>query len=120
MRIPISTTTRRQVGGWLTTGTWTILDQGLFAGSNFVVNVLLARWLTPEAYGAYTVAFTFFLLLGTFHGGLLIEPMLVFGSGRFEARLRRYLRVLLSGHGWFSLLAGLALAASAGAFWLLG
>ncbi|HEX8297559.1 MAG TPA: hypothetical protein VF594_00250, partial [Rubricoccaceae bacterium] len=32
-------------------GAWTVLDQALFSGSNFVVNVLLARWLAPEAFG---------------------------------------------------------------------
>lgn len=119
MRPPSSTATRT-VGGWLTTGTWTIMDQALFAGSNFVVNVLLARWLSPEGYGAYTVAYTLFLFLGTIHGGLLLEPMLVFGPGRFEKRLRHYLRVLLTGHAWFSLFAGLVLAIAAGGFALAG
>lgn len=28
------------------------IDQALFAGSNFGVNILLARWLPPEQYGA--------------------------------------------------------------------
>ena len=30
---------------WVGKGSLAILDQGLFASSNFLVNVLLARWL---------------------------------------------------------------------------
>ncbi len=107
-------------GPWLQRGAWTVLDQGSFAGANFVVNVLLARWLAPEGYGAYTVAYTLFLLVGVVHAGLLAEPMLVFGSGRFEKHLERYLRVVLTGHGRFALVAGAVLGLGAAAAWVSG
>ena len=107
-------------GSWARNGAWTILDQALFAGANFVVSVLLARWLSPEGYGAYTVAYTVFILLGTVHGGLVVEPMLVFGSGRFEKRLGRYLRVLLSGHAQLALVFGAILGAGSAIAWALG
>ena len=107
-------------GSWLRQGTWTVLDQALFAGANFAVNVLLARWLSPEAYGAFTVAFVVFLLAGTVHGGLFVEPMLVFGPERFKGRTGAYLRALLTGHGAFSLAAGALLAAIGGAAWAAG
>ena len=107
-------------GPWLQRGFWAMLDQGSFAGSNFVVNVLLARWLAPEGYGAYTVAYTLFLLVGVVHSGMLIEPMLVFGSGRFSQKFETYLRLVLRGHGWFSLVAGALLGAGAVAAWLAG
>ena len=99
--------------GWLRTGVWTLADQGLFAGANFTVNVLLARWLAPEAYGAYTVAYTVFLLLGTVHGGFFSEPMLVYGPGRFADRLGPYLRLLISGQTRFSVGAGVVLGLGA-------
>ena len=105
---------------WLRAGVWSVLDQALFAGGNFVLNVLLARWLAPEAYGAFTVAFVVFLLVGTVHGGLFVEPLLVFGPGRFEGRVRGYLRVLLGGHAAFSGGAGALLALAGGAAWALG
>lgn len=107
-------------GSWLRQGVWTVLDQALFAGANFLVNVLLARWLSPEAYGAFTVAFVVFLLAGTVHGGLLIEPMLVFGPERFKGRTGAYLRTLLRGHAGFALVAGAALGAVAAVSWALG
>ncbi|MEM6286682.1 MAG: glycosyltransferase [Bacteroidota bacterium] len=93
-------------GGWMRDSVWTVLDQGLFAGSNFAVNVLLARWLVPEAYGAFAVGFMVFLAVVVIHTGLFVEPMLVFGSDRFRSRVGDYIRVLLAGHVRFSLLAG--------------
>ncbi|PAP77969.1 hypothetical protein [Rubrivirga marina] len=107
-------------GSWLRQGVWTVLDQALFAGANFLVNVLLARWLSPEAYGAFTVAFIVFLLAGTVHGGLLIEPMLVFGPERFKGRTGAYLRALLSGHARFSMAAGAVLASIGAVVWVVG
>ena len=105
---------------WVRDGVWSVLDQALFAGGNFVLNVLLARWLAPEAYGAFTVAFVVFLLVGTVHGGLFVEPLLVFGPGRFEGRTRPYLRVLLGGHAVFSGGAAVLLGTAGGAAWALG
>ena len=107
-------------GSWARKGTWTVLDQALFAGSNFVVSILLARWLEPEGYGAYTFAYTVFILLGTIHGGLVVEPMLVFGAGRFKGRLGKYLRVLLSGHLQLALVFGAILGSGAAISWALG
>src|SRR3954470_23333844 len=59
-------------------GFWAIADQGLFAVSNLLVNVLLARGLAPAEYGAFATAYTVLLLVTGFHSALLIEPMLVF------------------------------------------
>jgi O-antigen/teichoic acid export membrane protein len=93
-------------------GFWAVVDQGLFAVSNFALNVLLARWLAPQDYGAFTLAFSVLLLLGTFHSALLIEPMLIFGPGRYKERLSEYLGVLVYGH-W-------SLAVPVGSLLLLG
>jgi O-antigen/teichoic acid export membrane protein len=99
-------------------GAWAVLDQGLFAGSNFLLNLLLARWLIPHAYGAYTVTYSMFLLVGTFHTALLTEPMLVFGPGKYLTASPAYLRVLLGGHWRFGVAAGSLLAFAALALFL--
>lgn len=88
----------RNYSQWLGKGFWAVVDRGLFATSNFVLTVLLARWLTPQDYGAFVVAYTVLWLLGTVHNGLLAEPMLVFGSGKYKDRFSEYLGVLLYGH----------------------
>ena len=83
---------------WATKGGLAVLDQALFAGANFAVNILLARWLTLADYGAYALAYSIFLLFGTFHTALLTEPMMVFGAGKYAEHFERYLGILLRGH----------------------
>jgi len=99
-------------GRLLTSGFWAVLDQGLFAVSNFSLNVMLARWLSPKDYGAFTAAFAVFFLIGALHTAILIEPMLVFGPGRYKGRHPEYLSVLLSGHWGFVALGSVLLALS--------
>jgi O-antigen/teichoic acid export membrane protein len=98
--------------GILINSTWAVTDHGLFAGANFITNVLLARLLVPSAYGEFTVAYTIFLFLGAVHAALLTEPMLVYGAGRFRSNVSAYLRAVLFGHFIISLIGGLLLALS--------
>ncbi|MGA2423830.1 MAG: polysaccharide biosynthesis C-terminal domain-containing protein [Terriglobales bacterium] len=83
---------------WVGKGSLAILDQGLFASSNFMLNVLLARWLAPSDYGAFALAYSVFLLLLVLHNSLLTGPMLVFGPGIYRERFPEYLGILLRGH----------------------
>jgi hypothetical protein len=41
------------VSYWLKKGGFAAVDQGLFSAANFLVNILLARWLEPVQYGAF-------------------------------------------------------------------
>jgi O-antigen/teichoic acid export membrane protein len=83
---------------WVSKGSLAVLDQGLFASSNFTLNVLLARWLAPADYGAFALAYSVFLLLLVFHTALLTGPMLVFGPGKYRQRFSEYMGILLRGH----------------------
>ncbi len=89
---------RRKLIPWAMKGGLAILDQGVLAGSNFVISILLARWMSAEEYGTYAVAFAIFLFLLNFHQALLLEPMLVFGSSVYRDRLRSYMKALLVLH----------------------
>src|SRR5690242_14243325 len=75
----------------LTKAVLAFLDQGLNSGSNFVVSLLLARWLTSEEYGAYALAYSIFLLLSGFHNALILEPMSVLGPSSYRRRVPEYL-----------------------------
>jgi O-antigen/teichoic acid export membrane protein len=70
---------------------FSFLDQGLFSGANFVLNILLARWLTEDGYGAFSVAFSVFLLLAGVQTSLILEPMVIYGSVNHLKHLREYL-----------------------------
>jgi O-antigen/teichoic acid export membrane protein len=95
---------------WVGKGFLAILDQGLISGSNFWISVLLARWLVPEQYGAYALAFAVFLLVSLVYQALLLEPMSVFGSSTYRDRPREYLGTLL----------GIHVALGSATFFLLG
>ena len=105
---------------WMGRGFWALTDRGLFSVSNFVLNILLARWLTPEGYGAFAVAFTTFLLLGAVHTGLLTEPMLVFGPEKHLDRFEEYLGVLLTSHVVLAIGGSLVLLLAAAGLYGLG
>lgn len=98
---------------WLRRGFWAVMDQGLFSGANFLVNILLARWLEPKEYGAFAVALSVFYLLAGFHTAVLTEPMMVFGAGKYREHFRKYLGMLLYGHWGLSALIALLLAGAA-------
>ena len=105
---------RKKLVPWAMKGGLAILDQGVFTGSNFVISILLARWLSPEQYGSYAVAFAIFLFILTFYQALLLEPMLVFGGSVYRNCLRGYLKALLKLHLGLSLGIVFILAVSAG------
>ena len=99
--------------GWLGQSAWAVIDRGLFSLSNFAINVVLARWLPPHDYGAFTLAYAVFLLLGAAHTSFLSDPMLVFGAGTYRERWPGYVRVLLRAHWAFSAAAALGLMIAA-------
>jgi O-antigen/teichoic acid export membrane protein len=103
---PIS---RRAV--WLRKGALAILDQGLLSGANFVISILLARWLTRDEYGAYAMAFSVFILLSGFHNAFFLEPMSIFGPESYLACLAPYIRKLYHFHFAFTLVLAAMVAA---------
>jgi O-antigen/teichoic acid export membrane protein len=78
---------------WGMRGGMAILDQGSYSGSNFILNILLARWLTQGDYGAFSVAFTVVLFLSGFHNAIQLEPMSVIGPSHYPGELDEYLYV---------------------------
>lgn len=79
---------------WAARGGLAVADQGLLAGTNFVVSILLARWLTPTLYGAVSVALAISWLLRSLYDALVNVPMMVFGAGRYRESFRSYVGAL--------------------------
>jgi len=92
----VFTRERLRVWGWRSAVS--LVDQGLTAGAGFGVNLLLARWIAAEAYGAFAVAFAGFLFVSGFHNVLLLEPMTVMGPSRHAGRLPGYFRAQMKVH----------------------
>jgi O-antigen/teichoic acid export membrane protein len=87
---------RLRAWGWLSA--LSLVDQGLASGAGFAVNLLLARWMEPEVYGAFAVAFAGFLFVSGFHNVLLLEPISVMGPSRHAERLPGYFRAQIEVH----------------------
>jgi O-antigen/teichoic acid export membrane protein len=93
---------------WGQKGGLAVLDQGLISGSNFMVSILLARWLMPDSYGAYAITFGIYVALSLVYQSLVLEPMGVFGGSVYRGNLRAYMRSLVGIH------VALSIAMSAG------
>jgi O-antigen/teichoic acid export membrane protein len=105
-----------QVKTWAKKASLAVLDQALFSGANFLVNILLARWLPPEEYGAFAVALSIYYLLLGFHTAVITEPMMVFGAGKYRERFRKYFGMVLWGHWVIGTLVALGLSVAAWVF----
>ncbi len=69
-----------------------IIDQATSSTANFVMNILLARWLTPADYGSFSVSWSFCLVFAALHNAMILEPMSVVGPAEYGAGLRGYLQ----------------------------
>lgn len=78
---------------WLGTGLWAVVDQALFAGSNFVLNLILARWMGATEYGVFSLIYSVFILVSMAVTTLILDPMLMYGAKR-NAGLRSYFKRL--------------------------
>jgi O-antigen/teichoic acid export membrane protein len=105
---------------WVLKCSSAVMDHGLISGSNFLLGIVLARYLGSEQYGAYALAFSTFVLLSLIHSALAMEPMSVFAPSIYRKTLREYLGLLL----WVQIVGSVILVACAGAggalFHLLG
>jgi O-antigen/teichoic acid export membrane protein len=103
-----------KVRRWSARSTLSILDQGLTSGAGFAANLLLARWLSSESYGAFSVAFASLLFLFGYHSVLILEPMSVVGPANYAGEMSGYLAGQLKIHA-IVVTALAAVAAAAGA-----
>ena len=69
-----------------------IIDQATSSTANFVMNVLLARWLAPADYGSFSVSWSFCLVFAALHNAMILEPMSVVGPAEYGTGLRAYLQ----------------------------
>ncbi len=98
---------------WVAKGGLALLDYGLFSGSNFLLGILLARWLPPEQYGAYALAFSIFILVTFLYQAMLLEPLSVFSGTTYRSNLRGYLNANVWLHWGISAIICLLLGGTA-------
>ncbi len=111
---PVTSTADDRKLAWVGKGALALIDQGLLSGSNFLIGILLARWLSPDNYGAYALGFSIFLFLAGFHNAFFLEPMSVLGPVSYSRCLPSYVKKLFGLH--FVMASVLSVLAVAGVF----
>jgi O-antigen/teichoic acid export membrane protein len=106
------------LGRWHRPALISLADQAVFSGSMLLVNILLARWTSPEEFGAFAVLYAVFLIFAGFHNALIVEPMSVFGARKEAAARQVYFRHVYLMHG--AVVAVLAMIACLGVVFLGG
>jgi len=91
-----------------------LVDSGATVSAGLLVNLLLARWLPAQQYGAFALVFALFLFLAGIHNALVLEPMSVNGPANYPGNLADYFEAQIWVHLAFTavLAAPLLLAAA--------
>jgi O-antigen/teichoic acid export membrane protein len=101
---------------------WALLDQSVVSGSNFIIGILLARFLGPEAFGIFVLLQSLMLYVNSFQGALIFQPMMSAAPQLADAERSKYLQGVFAVQLMLGLTLGLgtaALAAIAHAFGLI-
>ena len=109
-----------RIGRWGYRGALAFVDQGLFSGSNFILSILLGRWLLDADYGAYSVAYSIFIFFIGFHGALILEPMSVIGPSKYLGKSGEYIRKQIRLHFGLTSLLGIFLFCAGGIAYFTG
>ena len=86
---------------------FSIGDQGLYSFANFLLNILLVRWLAFEQYGVFAFGFSVFLFLSGFHNSLILEPISVLAMRNHKSHLWSYLGLQIRFHFIVVIILGL-------------
>lgn len=70
---------------------WSLADQALVSGSNFLIGVVLARALGVEAFGVYVVAQMYLLYSNTFQASLVVAPMMTLVPAQHDPSERQHM-----------------------------
>jgi O-antigen/teichoic acid export membrane protein len=92
------TLSRDRLQIWGIKSALSLVDQALTSAASFGSNILLARWITSNSYGAFAVAFSGYLFVSGFHNVLLLEPLSVIGPARYKSGISEYFRAQLVVH----------------------
>lgn len=76
---------------------WTLADQAIVSGSNFVTGILLARFLGPESFGMFVLLQSIVFYFNSFQSALIFQPMMSAAPQMAELQRVNYL------HGVFAL-----------------
>lgn len=69
---------------------WVLADQVMVSGSNFLTNIMLARYLGLTDFGQFALAWMLVLFVHSLHEALVVSPMISIGPQQSGDGLRKY------------------------------
>lgn len=101
-------------------GFWGVTDQAVVSASNFLTMILLARVLSPAAFGTFVLVHAVFLFMNSLQMGLIVQPHNVLGASRDRGDYTRYTSSMLVGQIVFAVLQAVLLLSAAAVSQLAG
>ena len=86
-----------------------LIDQMLVSGSNFVLGILLARYLGVVGYGQFALLWLIVLFFSSLQLAYIVSPMLTLGSKKSSFILDRYLSTMMFLQVMFTVVAIISL-----------
>jgi len=77
--------------GWGLKGGLAVFDQAIFSGANFIVSIILAKWLTSKDFGEFAIGLAIITFFMQVYTSFTLEPMSVLGPSGYRDRLVPYL-----------------------------
>lgn len=70
---------------------FTVFEHVIYSGSNFILNILLARFLTQADYGLFVTVFSIYFFGASIHNAIILEPYSVFFFTKFNETKNQYI-----------------------------
>jgi O-antigen/teichoic acid export membrane protein len=70
-------------------------DQAVVSAANFLMGLLLARYLGPAGYGQFVLSYNVLLFVAGIQGAIIVSPMMVIGAALPAARSKEYFSAIL-------------------------
>ncbi len=83
---------------WGIRWSFSLVDPATTVSAGLLVNLLLARWLPAQQYGAFALVFALFLFLAGIHNALVLEPMSINGPANYPRNLADYFEAQIWAH----------------------
>lgn len=92
---------------------WTVFDQALVSGVNFLTGVLLARFLGMAEFGWFSIIWMVILFINSFQTAMIISPMMSIGPKQAPHEESVYYGAVLLQQIGFTMLSSLVLVFAA-------
>jgi O-antigen/teichoic acid export membrane protein len=74
---------------------WALTDQGIVSGTNFLTNIMLARFMGLREFGVFALAWMAVLFANSLQGALIVSPMMSIGPKQEEKDRPSYFGVVV-------------------------